>query len=273
MGNFRKLFQVNGSRVRRRFDKLLCRLRSLFGSLFFTHDGASTSNKELDGFNNSLWHQQDSSMEACLAMASAHAVRLSPSVEKQKLKLELLRGSRAILESLPVSVVVHEPLVRAGCMFFGTATWRTLTRLHRQCYMDMVDKLGYKCPTRCTVRQTFLHSNGRDCFRLHRNHFLPFSFFLLHFSTTFCSALWRSSWYVGVIHRNADRKNHFLSSNGVFDNFCTFCKVESPIFGFLDKKTFKRMQTCTYKSLTCFVLERFFKSLYRPIQLVQVAKG
>ena len=63
-------------------------------------------------------------------MASASAVRLSPSVEKQKLKLELLRGSRMKLESLPVSVVVHEHLVRAGCMFFGTATQRTLTRLH-----------------------------------------------------------------------------------------------------------------------------------------------
>ena len=112
-------------------DKLLCGLKSLFGSRLFTQDGASTSNKELDGFNNSLLHQQDSPMEACLAMASAHAVRLSPSVEKQKLKLELLRGSRPKLESLPVSVVVHEPLVRAGCMFFGTTTRRTLTRLHR----------------------------------------------------------------------------------------------------------------------------------------------
>ena len=65
-------------------------------------------------------------------MASAHAVRLSPSAEKQKLKLELLRGLRPKLESLPVSVVVHEPLVRAGCTFFGTATRRTLTRLHRK---------------------------------------------------------------------------------------------------------------------------------------------
>ena len=50
---------------------------------------------------------------------------------KQKLKLELLRGSKPKLESLPFSVVVHEHLVRAGCMFFGTTTRRTLTRLHR----------------------------------------------------------------------------------------------------------------------------------------------
>ena len=64
-------------------------------------------------------------------MSSASAVRLSPSVQREKLKLELLRGSRLKLESLPVSVVVHEHLVRAGCMFFGTATRRTLTRLHR----------------------------------------------------------------------------------------------------------------------------------------------
>ena len=81
--------------------------------------------------NNSLWHQQDSPIEAYLPMASANAVRLSPRVENQKLKLELLRESRPKLESLPVSVVVHQHLVRAGCMFFGTATRRTLTRLHR----------------------------------------------------------------------------------------------------------------------------------------------
>ena len=55
-------------------------------------------------------------------MASARAIRLSPSVEKQKLKLELLRGSKPKLENLPVSVVVHEHSVRAGCMFFGTTT-------------------------------------------------------------------------------------------------------------------------------------------------------
>ena len=64
-------------------------------------------------------------------MASARAIRLSPSVKKQKLKLELLRGSKPKFENLPVSVVVHEHLVRAGCMFFGTTTRRTLTRLHR----------------------------------------------------------------------------------------------------------------------------------------------
>ena len=36
---------------------------------------------------------------------------------------------------MPVSVVVHEPLVRAGCMFFGTTARRTLTRLHRSCFL------------------------------------------------------------------------------------------------------------------------------------------
>ena len=72
-------------------------------------------------------------------MSSASAVRLSPSVQKQKLKLELLRGSRLKLESLPVSVVVHEHLVRAGCMFFGTTTRRTLTRLHRHAAVGSQD--------------------------------------------------------------------------------------------------------------------------------------
>ena len=105
----------------------------LFGSCLFTHDWASNSNKKkLDGFNNSLLHQQDSAIETCLAIASARAVRLSPTVEKQKLKLELLGGLKAKLESLPVRVVAHEHLVRAGCMFFGTTMRRTLTRLHRR---------------------------------------------------------------------------------------------------------------------------------------------
>ena len=43
-------------------------------------------------------------------------------------------------------------------------------------------------------------------------------------------------------------KTIFLSSNGVFDNFCTFCKVESPIFGFLDKNLQENVNLCTQKS-------------------------
>ena len=102
---------------------------------------------------NSLWHQQDSAIEAYLAMSSASAVRLSPSVQKQKLKLELLRGSRLKLDSLPVSVVVHEHLVRAGCMFFGTATRRTLTRLHRRSIDDVSHWL---CKERLSVQRNLL---------------------------------------------------------------------------------------------------------------------
>ena len=85
----------------------------------------------------------DTSMiEACLAMASARAVRLESECSKQKLKLELLRGSRPKLEILPISVVVHKHLVRAGCMFFGTTTRRTLTRLHRQAGTAFADLLS-----------------------------------------------------------------------------------------------------------------------------------
>ena len=62
---------------------------------------------------------------------------------KQKLKLELLRGSRPKLESLPFSVVVHLLLVRAGCMFFGTTTRRTLTRLHRQFSQALFTKVEH----------------------------------------------------------------------------------------------------------------------------------
>ena len=79
LNNFSKLLVVDFEDASTSF----CGLKSLFGSCLFTHDGASTANKELDGFNNSLWHQQDSQIEAWLAMASAHAVRLSPSVQNR----------------------------------------------------------------------------------------------------------------------------------------------------------------------------------------------
>ena len=85
-------------------------------------------------------------------MASARAIRLSPSVEKQKLKLELLRGSKPKLENLPVSVVVHEHLVRAGCMFFRTTTRRTLMlRCNmsdlKSVYISVIwHSTGFSCP-------------------------------------------------------------------------------------------------------------------------------
>ena len=150
------------------------------------------------------------------------------------------------------------------------AEWRNC----RQCYnYGRGQQSWLQVPNALHSRQTFLRSTGRDCFRLHRNHFLPFSFFLLHLSTTFCSGWWRSSWYVGVIHRNADRKNHFPIFEWCFWHFLCFLQSWKPNFWIPWQKTFKKMQTCAYKSLTGFVLERFFKSLYRPIQIVQVAKG
>ena len=48
------IWGIFSSRVWRRFDKLACALKSLFGLCLFINDGASTSNKELDGFNNSF---------------------------------------------------------------------------------------------------------------------------------------------------------------------------------------------------------------------------
>ena len=41
----------------------------------------------------------------------------------------------------------------------------------------------------------------------------------------------------------------FLSSNGVFDNFGAFCKVASPIFGFLDKKPSRKCKLVHTKVL------------------------
>ena len=107
-----------------------CGRKSPFGSCLFTHDGASTSNRV-------SWIQQQFVTPARFADRGmpGHGLGTRSQTESecsnQKLKLELLRGSRPKLEILPVSVVVHEHLVRAGCMFFGTTTRRTLTRLHR----------------------------------------------------------------------------------------------------------------------------------------------
>ena len=126
LGDFRKLRVVEFEDASTSFHG---RKADLVRASSFT--GPPRQKKSCMHSKNSLWHQQDSAIETYLAMSSVSAVRLSPSVQKQKLKLELLRGSRLKLESLPVSVVVHEHLVRACCMLFGTATRRTLTRLHR----------------------------------------------------------------------------------------------------------------------------------------------
>ena len=114
---------------------------------------------------------------------------------KQKLKLELLRGSRPKLESLPVSVVVHEHLVRAGCMFFGTTTRRTLTRLHRRQKLsvlgDMLQqrgppKLCDKVPRTAAQRCDYSLRNSSSpaiplCRIFHRqNSFLPASLALFN---------------------------------------------------------------------------------------------
>ena len=44
-------------------------------------------------------------------------------------------------------------------------------------------------------------------------------------------------------------KTIFLFSNGVFDIFCAFCKVERPIFGFLDKKPSRKCKLVHTKVL------------------------
>ena len=49
LGNFSKLMVVEFEDASTSF----CGRKSLFGSCLFTHDGASTSNEELDEFNNS----------------------------------------------------------------------------------------------------------------------------------------------------------------------------------------------------------------------------
>ena len=50
---------------------------------------------ELLYWTNCLWHQQDSPIEACLAMASARAVRLSPSVQNRNWNWNSCAGTRS----------------------------------------------------------------------------------------------------------------------------------------------------------------------------------
>ena len=126
-------------------------------------------------------------------MASASAVRLSPSVEKRKLKLELLRGSRLKIESLPVSVVVHEHLVRAGCMFFGTTTRRTLTRLHRRRFFFFFFSMMYsgKSGTRSRKKRRFSRFFG--LLQVRPDHARSISFFPAHcFLVTVSTSLRKS---------------------------------------------------------------------------------
>ena len=137
------------------------------------------------------------------------------------------------------------------------AEWRNC----RQCYMDVVNKVGYKCPTRCTVGK--LLCTQLAMIRLHCNH-LPFSFFLLHLSTTFCSGWWRSSWYVGVIHRNADLKNHFYYLRMVFLTiFVLFAKLKAQFLDSLTKNLQENANLCTQKSYW-FCARALFQKFVSP---------
>ena len=103
----------------------------LFGSCLFTHDWASTSNKK-------SWMDSTTVCDTSKTRRSRNAWPWPRHAQSDWVRLLKNRNwnwnswSRK-LESLPVtsvSVAVHEHLIRAGCMFFGT-TRRTLTRLHR----------------------------------------------------------------------------------------------------------------------------------------------
>ena len=119
-------------------------------------------------------------------------------------------------------------------------------------------------PNALHSRQTFLHSTGRDCFRLHRNHFLPFSFFLLHLSTTFCSGWWRSYWYVGVIHRNAVRKKPFSYIRMVFLTILVlFAKLKAQFLDSLTKNLQENTNLCIQKS-DWFCARALFQKFVSP---------
>ena len=103
-------------------------------------------------------------------------------------------------------------------------------------YMDVVNKVCYKCPTRCTVGKLFCTQlavivSGYIAITSCLSHSFFFTFLPL-FGLVGGGALGMLVSYTEM----RTVRTIFLSSNGVFDNFCAFWKVESPIFGFLDKK-------------------------------------
>ena len=118
----------------------------------------------------------------------------------------------------------------------------------RQCYMDVVNKVGYKRPTRCTVDKLFCTQlavivSGYIAIIYCLSHSFFFTFLPL-FALVGGGALGLLVSYTEM----RSVKTIFLSSNGVFDNFCAFCKVESPIFGFLDKNLQENANLCIQKS-------------------------
>ena len=125
------------------------------------------------------------------------------------------------------------------------AKWRNCW----QCYMDVVDKVGYKCQTRCIVGKLFCTQMAvivAGCIAITSclSHSFFFTFLPL-FALLGGGALGMLVSYTEM----RTVKIIFQSSNGVFDNFCTFCKVESPFFGFLDKKPSRKCKLVLTKVL------------------------
>ena len=108
-------------------------------------------------------------------MASARAARLSASVEKQKLKLELLRESRPKVESSPVSVVVHED-ARVVCSLEQLCG--ELSRLY----------IG-------ASRQNRIGTHARKSYRTVSYSLLKVFFFLLETGIAGCERLCLAKWH------------------------------------------------------------------------------
>ena len=140
------------------------------------------------------------------------------------------------------------------------AEWRNC----RQCYMDVVNKVGYKCPTRCTVGKLFCTQlavivSGYIAITSCLSHSFFFTFLPL-FALVGGGPLGMLVSYTEM----RTVKTIFLSSNGVLDNFGAFCKVESPIFGFLDKKPSRKCKLVHTKVLLVLCKSAFSKFCIAP---------
>ena len=98
-------------------------------------------------------------------------------------------------------------------------------------------------------RQIFLHDNHRDvsgCITITSCLSHSFFSFLPLFAVLGGGALGMLVSYT----ETRTTKDVFPSLNGIFDSFCSFCKVESPIFGFLWQKP--SFNLCIQKSLLLY---------------------
>ena len=125
--------------------------------------------------------------------------------------------------------------------------------------MDVVDKVGYKCQTRCIVGKLFCTQmavivSGCIAITSCLSHSFFFTFLPL-FALLGGGALGMLVSYTEM----RTVKTIFLSSNGVFDNFCTFAKLKTQFLDSLTKNLQENVNLCIQKSCWFCARARFQK--------------